>query len=199
MDSLRQETIEDVKTLSQLNRLKVTLVAGLAAVAFGIGPYSKIGQYSYLLLCWVPIVCVYIDFQYFHYLAKIFVRGVFLRNMEAKTDDDKTHASYQCFMHSVRTEIAPALFGFEKKALLGSSIILSVSPLLALPIFYFSRSKYETYELIILSIALIASSLCGIFLTITSYNKYRTELDKVEYFEFPESINNRNTQGSSNE
>ena len=182
MDILRQETIEDVKALSQLNRLKVTLVAGLAAVAFGVGPYSNIGKYSYLLLCWVPMVCAYIDFQYLHYLAKVFVRGAFLRNMQPQEPNDHTHQRYQAFVHLVRSELAPNLFSFEKKALLGSSVTLSLSPLLALPVIYFSQSNYKVNELCVLSGLIIMSSLIGITLIISSYKKYRYELHKVENY-----------------
>jgi hypothetical protein len=63
MESLRNEQMEDIKQLAILNRVKITLVTAVAAVAFGIGATSAIGDYAPLLLALVPLICLYIDFQ----------------------------------------------------------------------------------------------------------------------------------------
>ena len=68
MSVFRSEITDTVRALFELNKLKIVLVSGLLAVAFGIGSASKAGDYSFLVLTMVPFICLYIDYQF--YLGK---------------------------------------------------------------------------------------------------------------------------------
>lgn len=121
MDQLRVETIEDVKILADLNKLKLTLVTAVTAVAFGMAPDQKSAIHPIILLGVVPLICLFVDCQYYHHLSKIFARASFLRAHSSGTGD--THCCYEEYMKAVRDKISPKLFTFETTAQIGSSIL----------------------------------------------------------------------------
>ena len=171
MDSLRAETVEDVKILSQLNRLKITLVTGTAAVAFGLAPSTAAGDVSPVLLCLAPLICLYIDCQYYHHLAKIFARAAFMRHEPQLLNE--TQGLYERFMRQVRLEISPKLFNFEITAQLGSSIIFSsVIPLLGVAQVYLGKSSLTDTHKYIISGLLLGSTILGLGLVLYYYRAY---------------------------
>ncbi|NNE93754.1 MAG: hypothetical protein HKN23_19055 [Verrucomicrobiales bacterium] len=175
MESLRTETIEDVKILSQLNRLKITLVTGTAAVAFGLAPSTPVGDLSPLMLCLAPLVCLYCDCQYYHHLAKIFARAAFFRRFSDSMTD--VQVAYEKFMREVRMSISPKLFSFETTAQLGSSVVLSIFvPLLGIPYMYLGQSQLSGRDKIWVAGILLGAVILGLVLTLTYFSKYSSSL-----------------------
>lgn len=175
MESLRTETIEDVKILSQLNRLKITLVTGSAAVAFGLAPSTPVGDLSPLMLCLAPLICLYCDCQYYHHLAKIFARAAFFRrSVDSMTD---VQVAYESFMREVRVSISPKLFSFETTAQLGSSVVLSIAvPLLGIPYLYLGQCKLNEGDKLWVSGILLGSVVLGLALILIYFSKYNASL-----------------------
>src|SRR5687768_8689849 len=113
VDSFRAEIREQVAILSQLNRLKIVIAAGLTAVSFGIGPaQSPVRDQNYLVLCLIPFTCLYIDLQYYHGLAKIFVLARFLTSLPDELVAARLIREYEQYIERIRTRLAPRLFSF---------------------------------------------------------------------------------------
>ena len=172
MDNLRVEQIEDIKQLSSLNKLKITLASAIAGVAFGFGGASSASAYSPILLSIVPLVCLYIDFQYYHNLGKIFTRAAFLRSEQCCESD--YNRPYETFVEHVRSNVSPKLFGFEAKAQVGSSYVISIAlPLLAFPMLLFGDSTLPMVQKwSILSVLAVSMVFGNIFIYLT-YKQYK--------------------------
>ncbi len=131
VNMLRSEITDVGKSLVDLNKLKVVLASGLLAVAFGIGSTNKVGDYSFLVLTLIPFVCLYVDFQFYHGLARIFVIARFLENADTSSAEERLVQNYERFVTNVRMETR--LFGFEGIAQFYSSLGLAViCPLLGI-------------------------------------------------------------------
>ena len=183
MESLRNEQVEDIKQLAQLNRVKITLVTAIAAVAFGIGTNSNIGHYAPILLAMTPLVCLYVDFQYYHNLAKVFARAAFLRSVQSDDVETLINQEYERFIDCIRNKAAPEMFGFESRAQLGSSYILSiVTPALAMPVLFSSNSPLAKAEQWTITGILGVFVVGGLFLIWWSYRRYCRGLKKMDSY-----------------
>ena len=127
ISAFRSEITDTVKALLELNKLKIILASGLLAVAFGIGSSSKAGDFSFLVLTLVPFVCLYIDYQFYHGLAKIFVLARFLSEADLSSEESRLVQRYERYVEKIRSGAAPGLFSFESKAQIGSSALLTLT------------------------------------------------------------------------
>ncbi|MDX1915642.1 MAG: glycoside hydrolase family 31 protein [Methylophilus sp.] len=188
IESFRTEIREIVTFLAELNKTKIFLITGILAVAFGVVDFGSsaknVKEFSYIILILVPFICSYIDFQYYHGLAKIFVLAHFLSKYDLNSPEILVIQDYERFVEKIRTEFSPKLFGFEAKAQLGSSLILSIiGPLMGIPIALSSSIKIQIYGIsqIYIGIScLILSAAIGAIYVYFQYNNYRSELRKAK-------------------
>lgn len=186
--AFRAEITDTVKALFDLNKLKIVLVSGLLAVAFGIGSSSKVGDYSFLVLTLVPFICLYIDYQYYHGLAKIFVLARFLSTAKLTSDDARLVQYYEQFVDRIRESAAPGLFSFESKAQIGSSALLTLTcPLLGVMAIATTPESLGTLSGRAMIGALLLAAFAGIALIIWSYRAFRLELSRMRAVSLPEA------------
>jgi hypothetical protein len=77
MGQLRQEILQSEQTRSDLLKWKLGLVGAISAVGLGLAG-SRAPAHADLVLCAVPIVCLYVDFLCRHLNLRILVIGTFL-------------------------------------------------------------------------------------------------------------------------
>lgn len=188
IDAFRSEIREVVSGLAQLNRTKIFLVTGLFAVAFGVAGFGNnaksIQEYSYIILILIPFVCAYVDFQYYHGLAKIFVLAHFLTSYDMDDEELVVVQDYENFIEGIRKNYAPRLFGFEGKAQVGSSIMLSAfGPLLGIPLALSATNspvtlgvEWKYYGVTVL----LSSAIAGAIFVYSQFVIYSDELDKAK-------------------
>jgi hypothetical protein len=77
MGPLRTEILQSEQTRSDLLKWKLGLVGAISAVGLGLAG-SRAPAHADLVLCAVPIVCLYVDFLCRHLNLRIVVIGTFL-------------------------------------------------------------------------------------------------------------------------
>src|ERR1022692_3350631 len=77
MGELRQEILQAQQTRSDLLKWKLGLVGAIGAVGLGLAG-SRVSSHADLVLCAVPLVCVYVDLLCRHLSLRILVIGTFL-------------------------------------------------------------------------------------------------------------------------
>ena len=81
---LRSEIIESQKVRSQLLKWKLAIVAALGAAAFGL-VQQNIDPYVSVVLCFIPLLCLYVDILCKHLNLRMFVIGCYFR-LKGKID-----------------------------------------------------------------------------------------------------------------
>ncbi|MBN2531410.1 MAG: hypothetical protein JXB88_00890 [Spirochaetales bacterium] len=145
---------------------------------------NAIQEFSYIVLVIIPFICSYIDFQYYHGLSKIFVISHFIRSCQKIKKKNSIIQDYEQFIEEIRNKYAPKLFGFEGKAQVGSSILLSaIGPLLGIPLALSARNnlfilclKWQYIGIILLFL----SAIFGVIFVWKQYNTYKKELQKAK-------------------
>jgi hypothetical protein len=185
--AFRAEITDNVKALLELNKLKIVLVSGLLAVAFGIGSSTRAGDYSYLTLTLVPFICLYVDYQYYHGLAKIFVLARFLSESVAISDEGRVVQAYELFVDRVRESSAPGLFSFESRAQIGSSALLTLTcPLLGVLAIGTTTASYQSPGGMAMIAALCISALVGAILIFISFRRFKLDIVQMRTIPVPE-------------
>jgi hypothetical protein len=186
--AFRTEITDTVKALFELNKLKIVLTSGLLAVAFGIGSASKIGDFSYLVLTLVPFICLYVDYQYYHGLAKIFVLARFLAESNVCSADAKLVQNYERYVDRIRSDAAPGLFSFESKAQIGSSALLTITcPLLGVLALAATPPTSGSLAGQVMMFALALSTVAGLLLVLLSFRAFKRSLLQMKQVALPES------------
>jgi hypothetical protein len=133
---LADEILQAQRARSDLFKWKLLLVAALGAVGLGLGRPNL--SPAPLILCLIPLVCVYVDLICSHLWIQIHVIGEYLRKRdEAVAERRGNLLRYEEFVKKVtqmpRPESRPTpprgrlnAFAFEKAVLYFSTIILSV-------------------------------------------------------------------------
>jgi hypothetical protein len=76
MGTLRQEILNSQQTRSDLLKWKLGLIGAIGAIGLGLAG-SRVSNNADLVLCAVPLVCVYVDFLCRHLSLRILVIGRF--------------------------------------------------------------------------------------------------------------------------
>ena len=185
--AFRTEITDLGKVLVDLNKLKIVLVSGLLAVAFGIGASSKAGDYSLLVLSLVPFICIYIDYQYYHCIARIQILARFLSAGDFASEEAQLVQYYELFVHRIRESGAPGIFSFETRAQRGSSVLLAVTcPLLGILAIVTNASLGKSSAGIWMMVVLGVCSLAGVTLVIWSYELFRNQVKRMHKVSLPE-------------
>lgn len=129
LESFKSEIVEAENDRNELLKWKVIIVAILMAAGFGVGelglsnPETK--PYILLILCIVPIVCVYTDLLCKHLQIRILVISKFFQDYQIQDSDNsikdelEIFKSYEAFCQKKRS-----VFCFEDWAQTGSTYIL---------------------------------------------------------------------------
>ncbi len=107
LEAFRNEIIEAEKGRMDLLKWKLLLIAGLGAVGLGLSSSEKSTNPAlspYLLLCLIPLVCIYVDSLCQHLQMRILVISEFFQHYKYQVRDDEMtrfHA-YERFCDEVR-------------------------------------------------------------------------------------------------
>ncbi len=160
MDGLRAQITEAQKVRSDLMKWKLILVAGLGAA--GLGFNKEVFEQQYLVLCFIPFVCVYVDALCAHLSLRITAVGEFLTSQTPQTSAEKFIRDYEHFLR-----ISPPPFKLEELVLHWSTIILSVLVIISGIGFSSWSNSVQTSEAYGPSIILhCVSGIGGIMLTV---------------------------------
>jgi hypothetical protein len=158
LEGFRTEIIEAEKGRIDLLKWKLILIAGLGTVGLGLSSSVKASNSvlsTHLLLCLIPLVCIYVDSLCQHLQMRILVISEFFQNYQNQQNIDDNiiylHA-YEKFCNEVRP-----VFYLEDWAQQGSTIIFSLVTLMfAIVSTSLGKDRY----------AFFVSGLMGIVLTI---------------------------------
>ena len=78
MSNLRQQVIESQKSRSDFLKWKLILIAALGSAGLGLGGDNYFNK-TYMILCLIPLVCVYVDALCIHLNLRIKIIGTFFR------------------------------------------------------------------------------------------------------------------------
>ena len=174
MKELRQELMEAQKLRFQLIQWKLAIVAALGAAGLGLTGSKAVPNGS-LLLCLIPIACIYADALIYHQGVICHVIGKFLQEHGCSSggDDMKTIAAYENFVMSCRVLITKKgkkidVYSLEKldlhiATLVISGFIIIVPSLLA--------QSWRTY--------FIASGLIGVISSLFLRGAYEERRDSL--------------------
>ncbi|MEL6554250.1 MAG: hypothetical protein AAFQ63_12415 [Cyanobacteria bacterium J06621_11] len=131
LDAFRNEIVEAEKSRIDLLKWKLFLVAAIGSVGLGFNPDESSPIISpTILLCFVPMICVYVDSLCRHLQLRILAISDFYsrydyRNGRDDTDDMiRCFSRYENFCHKVR-EGETDIFDLEDWAMDNSTKVLS--------------------------------------------------------------------------
>jgi hypothetical protein len=179
MERLREEILQAQKIRSDLLKWKLALVGAIGAAGFGFGgANTDADSHPELVLCTVPLVCVYVDLLCLHLSMRIVVIGTFLRSkVSGHLTEDKAVAEYETFVESTRhltlkredgpDEPAPSggeasAFALEDWAVTWSTIVLSGA------VFGYGIAASDTA----IQVAFIVSGAVGLAAAFSAYALY---------------------------
>jgi hypothetical protein len=192
---LRQEIVESEKSQADFLKWKLIVVAAIGSVSLGFT--SSTGSSSartQSLLCFIPLICLYVDLISLHIMSRVRTIGAFLK---------ETGSDYEKFVFAVRARANP--FGLESFALQGSSFLLNgilvILGVVALIVYLVARSPtpaatatavtagaastsatapFEWVPAVL--VAYIITGLSGIFSTYVLLNYYQIRDKEVDQF-----------------
>jgi hypothetical protein len=115
--TLRSEIIESQKSVFDLLKWKIILIAAVGATAFGVLKEKRAVMLELLAL--IPLVCAYVDALVYHDGLRMMLISQFLRGM--KENDDGLLSKYETHCAEHRD-----VFYLEITVLIGTSILLCV-------------------------------------------------------------------------
>ncbi|WP_028573874.1 hypothetical protein [Desulfonatronovibrio hydrogenovorans] len=140
MDKLRDEIIETQKVRSDLIKWKLVLTAVLGATGLGFkgSPHDNIS----LLLCLIPLVCVYVDLTAQHLNLRIQAISSFIRDYESSGSEDwKWMVSYERYAKTISKQA----FSFETMVFKYSTMFISTLIILSAIFFYFNEDILKAH------------------------------------------------------
>jgi predicted ATPase len=107
LEAFRNEIVEAEKGRMDLLKWKLLLIAGLGTVGFGLSSSGKSTSSvlsPHLLLCLIPLVCIYVDSLCQHLQMRILVISEFFRNYkyQGRDIDMMRFRAYEKFCHDAR-------------------------------------------------------------------------------------------------
>lgn len=192
MGTLRQEILQSQQTRSDLLKWKLGLVGAIGAVGLGLAG-SQVSTHADLVLCAVPLVCVYVDFLCRHLSLRILVIGMFFRTatVSGATDTERgewaTLRVYERYaenardMHARKTSrlqvrVGGSAFALEDWAVTGSTLVVSA----ALLIYGTLVRAGSSPDHVPVGWAFIASGVLGLGATIVAQALYRGKREGVK-------------------
>jgi hypothetical protein len=178
IEAFKNEIVEAEKSRMDLLKWKLILVATLGAIGLGLNSTSstsKVLSSLHLILCLIPLVCVYVDLLCKHLQIRILAISYFFQYSEprASIDEVSLFHRYEEFCEKVRTDRhQDDAFSLEDWAQQWSTIFLSVFVMVAALIL-----KLQQLDLL----ALMFSGVCGLWFTWQlnrTYDKKRRILKK---------------------
>ena len=195
MDTYRQEILETQKLRSNLLQRKLILNAVLGGIGLGligvrvypvaadqVGTSDLLSRHVYLILCLIPLVCVYLDLLCHDLNLRIFVIAKFLKNPRRvinKKSNNQDNINLQLkdyWFYEKLCEEETEAFALESFALRTSSIAFSLL-LIILPFLI----ELDTQNPLLDDYCLTVSGLVGIILTMW-VDLHANEKKRLLYF-----------------
>ncbi|MGB5423088.1 MAG: hypothetical protein WBN03_13080 [Desulfobacterales bacterium] len=189
MQELRNELSGAQKAQIDLIKWKLILIAPIGATGLGLTGANNF-PYVELILCLVPLVCLYADIAYYQQSLIIFVISKFF-SLQEKTP---TYSEYEKFSAAVNNLGKNKLKGFKPEVrnfiigafdfnyvvISGSSYFLSLLLITYSLFVKFDKCKSITWSNTWLSILLFG--LLGLFFTYILKKSYRIRKDRINEF-----------------
>jgi hypothetical protein len=128
MEIYRQELIETQKARTSLLKWKIAIVSVLAAVGLGIMFPNTTTTQRGVLLCLIPLACLYVDMLHMSLGLRIHGIAAFLREKATYVNPDNEHfRDYEQFVHDARKAAKKELPWVLRRAGLQRIVLLSSS------------------------------------------------------------------------
>ena len=172
MNALRTQIIETQKARSDLMKWKLLVVAVLASAGFGA--YTLNIPKIHLLLCFIPLICVYVDALCAHLNLRIRVIGAFFRSCRPtkKCEYECCDHEYELFLGKLRKSRHTQPLEFF--ALRWSSYVMSVF------VFLYGLSFIWQKRVFSVEVMLIIAGLLGIIATARINQLRETEKKRID-------------------
>jgi len=131
-DELRKEITASEDSQGDFIKWKLILVAGVGSASLGGSIKSlntPVWQFAPLLLCLIPLICVYVDLVYFHLTLRIITIAAFLRHCAPPTEG-AGNKRYEEFVFVLRQGRRAHPYALQYIILTGSTAVLSLLVLL---------------------------------------------------------------------
>jgi hypothetical protein len=103
-EKLRDEIIESQKSQADFLKWKLIALAGIGSVSLGVGSTSSVPKGAELLVCLIPLICLYVDLISLHIMIRIITIGVYLK---------MTGSEYERLAFELRDKSFANPFAFE--------------------------------------------------------------------------------------
>lgn len=161
MSSLRSEILEGQKNRADLVKWKLILVSTLGSIGIGLTSLPSTPNIE-LVLCCIPLVCIYVDLLAFHHSLNANVIGQFMRVYEEASNNSKETEylkAYEEFSWKARQlkhgSRKISAYDLERIVFTWSSLIFS----LCMVIYGAVKFKFLSIPIIISGLLGIASSI----------------------------------------
>jgi len=189
MKELRNELSGAQKAQIDLIKWKLILIAPIGATGLGLAEANNF-PYVELVLCLIPLVCLYVDIAYYQQSLIIFVISKFFSLQEKYP----TYSEYEKFSAEVnnlgkfqwkgfKPEIRNFIIGafdFNYTVISGSSYFLSLLLIIYSLFVIFNKCKSNTWSNTWLSILFFG--IFGLFFTYISKKSYQIRKDRINEF-----------------
>ncbi len=167
MGTLREEVLRTQQTRSDLLKWKLGLVGVIGAVGLGLAG-SRLSAHADLVLCAIPLVCVYVDLLCRHLSLRILVIGTYLRGAGTLEDPEAMMLErYEQHVQAARRLDPGGAFDLEDWAVSWSTAALSLAVLV------YGVTVIATGDLPA-GITFILSALAGTATTVFAQRNYLT-------------------------
>jgi uncharacterized membrane protein HdeD (DUF308 family) len=182
-DRLREEVLQAQSVRSDLLKWKLLLVGALSAAGLGLAGSRKAGHAD-LVLCAVPVVCLYVDLLAYHLTLRILVIGTYFRHRDTAMHGQGE--GYEAYAQRARqlgfagrdnrlSRRPPSAFDLEDWAVSWSTIFLSLS-VVGYGIFVAAHPSGVARTL---AIPFLLSGIVGVVVSLTARRSYAARFDAV--------------------
>jgi len=165
-EKLRNEIIESEKSQADILKWKLIAIAGVASVSLGVGSTAAVPEAARLLICLVPLICIYVDLISLHIMTRIITIGFYLK---------ESGNVYEQFAFEVRYKTAANPFIFEAVVLHGSSLVFNAIILVLCLVFPQTLPNWPSAY----TTAYALAGLLGIIATLWVLMMYKMRLKEV--------------------
>jgi energy-converting hydrogenase Eha subunit C len=165
-EKLRDEIIESEKSQADFLKWKLVALAGIASVSLGFGSANSVPKGAALLVCLIPVICLYVDLISLHIMIRIITIGIYLKISGSR---------YEQLAFELRDRTFANPFAFEAGVLHGSSLFFNIIIVALGFIFPHALSNWPSEY----GQAYAVSGVLGIVATIILWMTYRSRAKEI--------------------
>jgi hypothetical protein len=165
-EKLRNEIVESEKSQADILKWKLISIAGVASVSLGVGSTAAVPEAARLLICLVPLICIYVDLISLHIMMRIITIGFYLK---------ESGNVYEQFAFEIRHKTAANPFVFDAVVLHGSSLVFNAIILVLSLVFPQTLPNWPSAY----TTAYVLAGILGIIVTLSLLVMYKMRLKEV--------------------